>query len=326
MSEKKKIAIRDAFGEALKELGGINEKVVALEADVGGSTKSILFGKAYPDRYFECGISEINMVNMAAGMAREGMIPFVNTFSAFLSTRGADPISSLICYDKLNVKLCGTYVGLSDSYDGASHHAISDVAYLRSIPNMVLINPSDPVQTRAAEKYLTLIKHSDEALGEMMEYFRQVDEPVILLMFGDHQPSDYVTDVIKRLVGYDPEKSLEEAQKAYMVPYFIWNNCGLTFDVPQLTSLNYMAANILKTAGLPLTQYHEFLLDLQEELPAISAGAYVDTDGVYYSFDEKNEVFDEALNRYNILQYNHMTDISNRVTSLFGQPAADVAQ
>lgn len=150
MSEKKKIAIRDAFGEALKELGGINEKVVALEADVGGSTKSILFGKAYPDRYFECGISEINMVNMAAGMAREGMIPFVNTFSAFLSTRGADPISSLICYDKLNVKLCGTYVGLSDSYDGASHHAISDVAYLRSIPNMVLINPSDPVQTRAA--------------------------------------------------------------------------------------------------------------------------------------------------------------------------------
>ena len=181
------------------------------------------------------------------------------------------------------------------------------------------------VQTRAAEKYLTLIKHSDEALGEMMEYFRQVDEPVILLMFGDHQPSDYVTDVIKRLVGYDPEKSLEEAQKAYMVPYFIWNNCGLTFDVPQLTSLNYMAANILKTAGLPLTQYHEFLLDLQEKLPAISAGAYVDTDGVYYSFDEKNEVFDEALNRYNILQYNHMTDISNRVTSLFGQPAADAA-
>lgn len=149
MSEKK-IAIRDAFGEALKELGGINEKVVALEADVGGSTKSILFGKAYPERYFEVGISEINMVSMAAGMAREGMIPFVNTFSAFLSTRGADPITSLIGYDKLNVKLCGTYVGLSDSYDGASHHAISDVAFIRSIPGMVLLNPSDAVQTRAA--------------------------------------------------------------------------------------------------------------------------------------------------------------------------------
>ena len=179
------------------------------------------------------------------------------------------------------------------------------------------------VQSRAAEKYLTLIYYSDEALGEMMEYFKSVDEPVILLMFGDHQPSDYVTDVIKRLVGYEPEKSIEEAQKAYMVPYFIWNNCGLDFDVPKLTSLNYMAANILKTASLPLTLYQEFLLDLQKEIPAISAGAYVDTQGNYYSFDEKNETFDELLNKYNILQYNHMTDIKNRVTGFFGQPAAD---
>ncbi len=182
------------------------------------------------------------------------------------------------------------------------------------------------IQTRAAEKYLTLVKHSDDALGEMMEYFRTVDEPVIVVMFGDHQPSDYVTDVIKRLVGYEPEKSVEEAQKAYLVPFFIWNNCGLEFDIPELTSLNYMGVNLLKGAGLPLTQYHEFLLDMQEQIPAISAGAYVDTEGNYYSFDEKNEVFDDILNRYNILQYNHMTDISNRVTSLFGVPAGDAAE
>ena len=149
MSEKK-IAIRDAFGEALKELGGVNDKVVALEADVGGSTKSILFGKEYPDRYFEVGISELNMVNMAAGMAREGLVPFVNTFSAFLSTRGADPIVSLIGYDHLNVKLCGTYVGLSDSYDGASHHAITDMAFVRAIPGMTVIAPADAVETKKA--------------------------------------------------------------------------------------------------------------------------------------------------------------------------------
>ena len=100
-----KTAIRDAFGSALKELGGINTKVVALEADVGGSTKSILFGKEYPDRYFNVGISELNMVNMAAGLALEGFIPYVNTFAVFMTSRALDPIQSLIAYDGLKVRL-----------------------------------------------------------------------------------------------------------------------------------------------------------------------------------------------------------------------------
>ena len=145
-----KTAIRDAYGDALKALGEINDRVVALEADVGGSSKSIVFGKAFPDRYFEVGISELNMVNMGAGMAKAGMIPFVNTFATFLATRGADPIQSLIAYDSMNVKLAGTYMGLSDSYDGASHHSINDLAFLRAIPGMVVITPSDAVQTKKA--------------------------------------------------------------------------------------------------------------------------------------------------------------------------------
>lgn len=146
----KKIAIRDAFGEALLKLGKNNTNVVALEADVGNSTKSIIFGKEFPNRYYNIGISELNMVNMSAGMAREGLIPFVNTFSVFLTGRGGDPIQSLIAYDNLNVKLCGTYVGMSDSYDGASHHAITDMAYVRAIPNMTIITPSDAIQTEKA--------------------------------------------------------------------------------------------------------------------------------------------------------------------------------
>lgn len=146
----KKIAIRDAYGEALKRLGAENERIVALEADVGGSTKSALFGKEFPDRYFQVGISELNMVNMAAGMARAGLIPFVNTFSAFLSTRASDPIVSMIGYDHMNVKLAGTYVGLSDSYDGASHHAITDISFVRAIPGMVVLTPSDAVMTEKA--------------------------------------------------------------------------------------------------------------------------------------------------------------------------------
>ena len=148
MGEKN--AIRDAYGAALEELGRVNEKVVGLEADVASSTKSGIFGKTFPDRYFNVGISEINMVSMSAGFARGGWIPYVNTFASFLTTRGADPIQSLIAYDKLNVKLCGTYCGLSDSYDGASHQAITDVAFVRSIPNMTVIAVSDAVETKKA--------------------------------------------------------------------------------------------------------------------------------------------------------------------------------
>lgn len=145
-----KIAIRDAFGQALKKLGRINDKVVALDADVGGSTKSAEFGKEYSERYFNVGISEMNMVSMAAGLATTGYIPFANTFAVFLTTRGADPIQALISYDKLNVKLAGTYCGLSDSYDGASHQAITDIALMRAIPNMTVISVSDAVETEKA--------------------------------------------------------------------------------------------------------------------------------------------------------------------------------
>lgn len=146
----KEIAIRDAYGEALLKLGKANDKIVALEADVGGSTKSIVFGKEFPERYFNVGISEINMVAMSAGFACGGYIPFVNTFAAFLTSRGLDPIQSFTCYDKLNVKLAGTYCGLSDSYDGASHHAISDISSVRAIPNMMVVSVSDAVQTEKA--------------------------------------------------------------------------------------------------------------------------------------------------------------------------------
>ncbi len=148
MSEQ--IAIRDAFGQALKELGAVEERIVVLEADVGGSTKSILFGKEFPGRYFNVGISELNMVNMSAGFALTGMIPFVNTFAVFLTSRGLDAVQSLIAYDNLNVRLCGTYCGLSDSYDGASHQAITDIAAMRALPNMTVICASDAVQTRKA--------------------------------------------------------------------------------------------------------------------------------------------------------------------------------
>lgn len=143
-------AIRDAYGEALLEVGRECENIVALDADVAGSTKSIIFGQEFPERFFNVGIAEANMAGMAAGMSLMGKIPFINTFAAFMTLRAGDPIRSLIAYQNLNVKICGTYAGLSDSYDGASHHSNKDICFFRSIPNMTVISVCDEVETKKA--------------------------------------------------------------------------------------------------------------------------------------------------------------------------------
>jgi transketolase len=136
-------AMREAYGEALVELGRENGNVVVLDADVAGSTRSILFKQAHPDRFFNLGIAEGNMVGIAAGLATVGKIPFVNTFAFLLALRAADPVRSLIAYNSLNVKLVGAYGGFSDSYDGASHQAVEDVSIMRTLPNMTVIVPAD---------------------------------------------------------------------------------------------------------------------------------------------------------------------------------------
>jgi transketolase len=145
-----KKAIRDAYGEALVKLGHERSEIVVLDADVASSSKSILFGKEFPNRFYNVGISEANMAGMAAGMALMGKVPFINTFAAFMMLRAGDPIRSLIAYQNLNVKIGGTYAGLSDSYDGASHHANKDLAFFRSIPNMTVISVCDAVETEKA--------------------------------------------------------------------------------------------------------------------------------------------------------------------------------
>lgn len=148
----KLFAIRNAYGEALVELGSINKDIVVLDADVSNSTKSIKFAKMFPERFFNFGIAEANMVSAAAGLSTMGKIPFVNTFSFLLSERALDQIRSNVAYNNLNVKLAGNYGGLSDSYDGASHHAISDIAIIRSIPNIKLVVISDAVCIKKAIK------------------------------------------------------------------------------------------------------------------------------------------------------------------------------
>ncbi|MBP2627835.1 MAG: 1-deoxy-D-xylulose-5-phosphate synthase [Firmicutes bacterium] len=147
-------AMREAYGEALVELGKKNPQVVALDADVSGSTRSALFGQAFPDRFFNVGIAEGNMAAMAAGFALADKIPFINTFAFLMAVRATDPIRSLIAYNKLNVKVVGAYGGFSDSYDGGSHQAIEDVAIMRSLPNMKVVVPCDEYSARASVEAL----------------------------------------------------------------------------------------------------------------------------------------------------------------------------
>ena len=143
-------AMREAYGEALVELGKVNPDVVVLDADVASSSRSILFKQAFPDRFFNIGIAEGNMVGIASGLAASGKIPFVNTFAFLLALRAADPVRSLVAYNHLNVKLAGAYGGFSDSYDGASHQSVEDVSIMRTLPNMTVIVVADEFQARQA--------------------------------------------------------------------------------------------------------------------------------------------------------------------------------
>ena len=146
-------AIREVYGKTLAELGAENPDIVVLDADLSGSTKSAIFKKAHPERFFNMGIAESNMVATAAGLSVTGKIPFVNTFSVFLTTLGLLSARSQICYGNLNVKFGGAYCGMSDAFDGSTHHAAEDIAVMRSLPGMTVIVPSDAASARWATRF-----------------------------------------------------------------------------------------------------------------------------------------------------------------------------
>ena len=146
-------AIREVYGTVLAELAEQNKDIVVLDADLSGSTKSGIFGKAHPERFFNMGIAESNMVATAAGLSTTGKIPFVNTFTVFLTTLGLISTRAQVCYGNLNVKFGGAYCGMSDALDGTTHHALEDIAVMRALPNMTIIVPSDAESTRWATNF-----------------------------------------------------------------------------------------------------------------------------------------------------------------------------
>ena len=152
MNIDKKIATRQSYGEALVELGKENEKVVVLDADLSSATKTNLFAKEFPNRFFDIGIAEQDMMGTAAGFATCGKIPYASTFAVFASGRAYDQIRNSVAYPKLNVKICGTHAGVTVGEDGATHQMLEDLSLMRSIPNMTVLCPSDDTQTKWAIK------------------------------------------------------------------------------------------------------------------------------------------------------------------------------
>ena len=145
-----KIATREAYGKALVKLSTLNENVVVLDADLSKSTKTADFKAVSPERFINMGIAEANMMGVAAGLSTCGKIPFASTFAMFAAGRAFEQIRNSICYPKLNVKVCATHAGLTVGEDGATHQSVEDISLMRSIPNMVVINPADAVETEAA--------------------------------------------------------------------------------------------------------------------------------------------------------------------------------
>jgi transketolase len=141
---------RLVFGEMLVELGAADERVVVLDADVSCSTQTRHFGARFPERFFNLGICEANMISVAAGLATTGCVPFASTFALFVAMRAGEQVRAQVAYPRLNVKLIGGYAGFSDFADGASHQSVEDIAVMRAVPNMTVISPSDITTTRAA--------------------------------------------------------------------------------------------------------------------------------------------------------------------------------
>ena len=150
MSDVKKIATRESYGNALAELGAQHEDLVVLDADLAGATKTGIFKKVFPERHIDCGIAEGNMMTVAAGIAATGKVPFASSFAMFAAGRAYEQVRNSIGYPHLNVKIGATHAGISVGEDGATHQCLEDIGLMRMIPGMVVINPSDDVEARAA--------------------------------------------------------------------------------------------------------------------------------------------------------------------------------
>lgn len=203
-------SLRKTYGETLVELGKDNKDIVMLEADLGNSTMSAMFGAEYPERYFQMGIAEQNMASVAAGLSLTGKIPFINSFAVFATGRAYDQIRSSVAIANLNVKICGSSAGLSDFGDGKTHQSIDDIALMQVLPNMTVLSPCDAVETEKMTKAMV------ECDGPVYLRINRNDLPVVTDPNAEYkigQMTEMVsgTDVVVFATGIMVQNSMEAA-------------------------------------------------------------------------------------------------------------------
>ncbi len=211
-----KIATRESYGNALKELAAENEDIIVLDADLAAATKTAIFKKAYPERFFDCGIAEADMMGVAAGLAACGKIPFASSFAMFAAGRAYEVVRNSIGYPGLNVKIGATHAGISVGEDGATHQCNEDIALMRTIPGMTIINPADDVEARAA------VKAAAEMEGPVYLRFGRLAAPV----FNDRESYEFelgkgvtlregsdITIIATGLMVYEAVKASDELKK-----------------------------------------------------------------------------------------------------------------
>ena len=213
MSEVKKIATRDSYGNALASLGKEHENLVVLDADLAAATKTGIFKKEFPERHIDCGIAEANMIGIAAGLASTGKVPFCSSFAMFAAGRTFEQIRNSVGYPHLNVKIGATHAGISVGEDGATHQCNEDIALMRTIPGMTIINPSDDIEAKAA------VKAAYEMEGPVYLRFGRLAVPVIndrddyKLEIGKGVVLKEGTDLTLIATGLEVAESLAAAEK-----------------------------------------------------------------------------------------------------------------
>lgn len=294
-----KASMRDVYGDELVNLGEVYPSLVVLDADVSSSTKTIFFSRKYPERFFNVGVSEANMVDIAAGLALSGLQVIVNSFAVFLTLKTTEQIRNVICYNNLPVILIGSYAGLSDSYDGASHQAIEDIAIMRAIPNLNVVVPADAEELRAALKeilrlskptYLRICRNPIPILA---------DNGVTTFTFGKIQTVVKGNDVTIAACGITVAIALEAAERLLAM--------GVSVELLNVSTIKpldkeTLISSVRKTNCLLAVEEHSILGGLGSAIAEVLGKEYpsvMEYVGVPDTFTETGG-YEELLIKYQI--------------------------
>ena len=306
------MATRDAYGEALKELGKTNKDIIVLDADLSGSTKTAIFKKEFPERFFNVGIAEQNLIGTAAGLSTAGKIPFASSFAMFATGRAFEIIRNSVCYPNLNVKIAATHAGLMVGEDGATHQALEDISIMRTLPNMVVLSPADGVEAKQC------IYKAAEYKGPVYIRLGRSKVPVIFdedykFEIGKGVELKKGNDIALIATGIMLEKALVAAEEL--------SKEGISARVINISTIKPIDEDIIikaakETKGIVTVEEHSIIGGLGSavtEVVSENAPTYVERIGTMDVFGESGDG-NELLEKYG-LNVKNIIDKSKKILS-----------